>query len=61
MQTIAEMNRRTGIPIPTIRSAIREKRLPAQKLGRDWLIDESEQGYINFVKNHKPRQPKGEN
>jgi excisionase family DNA binding protein len=44
-----------GVDDSRVRVLIREGRLPAQKIGRDWIILEPD---LEFVKDRKPGRPK---
>jgi excisionase family DNA binding protein len=44
-----------GVDSSRVRILIREGRLPAQKIGRDWIILEPD---LELVKNRKPGRPK---
>ena len=46
-----------GVHHSRVRVLIREGRLPAQKLGREWIIMESD---LEKVKDRKPGRPKRE-
>ena len=45
---------RLGVSVARIYQFIAEERLPAQKVGRDYLIDEKD---LALVKNRKPGRP----
>ena len=44
-----------GVDSSRVRVLIREGRLPAQKIGRDWIILKPD---LELVKNRKPGRPK---
>lgn len=46
---------RLGVTVGRIYQLIGEERLPAQKVGRDYLIDEKD---LKLVKDRKPGRPK---
>lgn len=46
---------RLGITVPRIQTFIWEGRLPAQKIGRSYAIDEDD---LKLVENRKPGRPK---
>lgn len=47
--------RELGITVQRVRVLIREGRLPAQKLGRDWIIRWAD---LDLVRERKPGRPK---
>ena len=52
--TTPQAAERLGVSIYRIQQFIREGRLPAEKVGRDWLIRE---GDLKLVENRKPGRP----
>jgi excisionase family DNA binding protein len=46
---------RLGVSVGRVYQFISEKRLPAQKLGRDYLIEEKD---LKLVEDRKPGRPK---
>ncbi len=51
----AEAGRRLGITANRVRALIKAGRIPAQKLARDYFIEEKD---LKLVKNRKPGRPK---
>ena len=51
-----EAAKELGITVQRLRVLIREGRLPAQKLGRDWIIRKSD---LELVRIRKPGRPIG--
>jgi excisionase family DNA binding protein len=45
---------RLGVGVSRIQAMIRDKRLPAQKMGRDWFISETD---LALVADRKPGRP----
>ena len=58
MMTTEQAAQELGVGAPTIRKAIRQKRITAQKLGRDWIVIDDEK-FQNF-KPGKAGRPKRE-
>lgn len=57
--TLKEAGRRLGVSDITLRSAIRRGRMQARKLGRDWLVEESEVRYYELTSLGRVGWPKG--
>ncbi len=57
--TLKEAGRRLGLSDVTLRSAIRRGRMQARKLGRDWLVEESEVRYYELTSLGRVGWPKG--
>lgn len=53
--TTAQAAEKLGVNASRIRQLIIEGRLPAEKLGRDWLIDEKA---LDQVRDRKPGRPR---
>lgn len=51
----AEAAEKLGVHITRVQVLIREGRLPAQKVGRNYVINEDD---LSFVKERKPGRPK---
>jgi len=51
----AEAAKRLGVTQDRVRALIRAERLPAQKLGRDYIISSED---LALVKNRKPGRPR---
>ena len=54
MLTTAEVAERLGVSPRRVRELITDERLPAQKFGRDYLIEEKD---LRLVKDRKPGRP----
>ena len=54
MLTTKEVGERLGVTVQRIHALIRVGRLPAEKFGRDYLIQESD---LKLVKDRKPGRP----
>jgi excisionase family DNA binding protein len=52
--TTSQAAAKLGLSISRIQQFIREGRLPAEKVGRDWLIREED---LKLVENRKPGRP----
>jgi excisionase family DNA binding protein len=52
--TVQDVAKRLGISVPRVHQLIREKRLPAQKLGSQYVIQESD---LQFVKDRPTGRP----
>ncbi len=52
--TTADVAEKLGVSQRRVLALIKDGRLPAQRLGRDYLIDESN---LKLVKNRKPGRP----
>ncbi len=52
--TTKEAAKRLGITMKRVQAMIRGERLPAEKMGRDFLIKESD---LKLVENRKPGRP----
>jgi len=57
MVTLAEASRSTGIPIATLRSAVRDGRLTGRKFGRDWVIEDDQKWKEYLTKYKKKSAP----
>jgi excisionase family DNA binding protein len=55
--TTKEAAARLGVIPARVRALIAAKRLPAQKVGRDWLIKEKD---LELVRDRKPGRPSKE-
>jgi excisionase family DNA binding protein len=53
--TTKDVAERLGVTIGRVYQFIGEKRLPAQKVGRDYVIEEKD---LALVKNRKPGRPR---
>ena len=53
--TTKDAAERLGVTVGRVYQLINEKRLPAQKVGRDYLIDEKD---LKLVADRKPGRPK---
>ena len=53
--TTQEAADRLGVGVARVHQLIQEKRLPAEKKGRDYLIEAAD---LKLVKNRKPGRPK---
>ena len=49
-----------GVHHSRVRVLIREGRLPARKIGRDWIIIESDLEFVKVRKPGRPKKQKGE-
>ena len=58
MKSLAQVSREFNIPATTLHQAVKDGRLPAQKIGRDWLIDTSIPAFQQFLDNYRPREAK---
>jgi excisionase family DNA binding protein len=56
--TTSEAAERLGVHITRVQQFIRSKRLPAEKVGRDWLIEEKDLALVGERKTGRP--PKAE-
>jgi excisionase family DNA binding protein len=54
MLTTNEVAERLGVHVTRVRALITAERLPAQKLGRDYLIREAD---LKLVEDRKPGRP----
>jgi excisionase family DNA binding protein len=54
--TTAQAAERLGVSVRRVQALIKAARLPADKLGRDWLIEEK---HLKLVAERKPGRPKG--
>ena len=52
-KTVPEVSRDTGILARTLAKAAEEGRLPARKIGRDWLIDVSNPKFQEYLECHQ--------
>lgn len=57
--TLKEAARRLELSDITLRSAIRRGRMTARKMGRDWLVEESEVRYYELTSLGRVGYPKG--
>lgn len=55
MITATQAATRLGITPRRVLALIKSGRLPAEKFGRDWMIDESD---LKLVKDRKPGRPR---
>ncbi|MDX6270001.1 MAG: Helix-turn-helix domain [Acidobacteriota bacterium] len=55
--TTNEVAARLGVTIKRVQAMIRDGRLPAEKMGRDYLIKEDD---LKLVEDRKPGRPKKE-
>jgi excisionase family DNA binding protein len=53
--TTKEVSARLGVTIQRVQAMIRDGRLPASKLGRDYVIKEQD---LRLVANRKPGRPR---
>jgi excisionase family DNA binding protein len=53
--TVREAAERLGVTRERVYMLIKDKRLPADKFGRDWQIQEQ---HLKFVKDRKPGRPR---
>jgi excisionase family DNA binding protein len=56
--TTSQAAERLGVHITRVQQFIRSKRLPAEKVGRDWLIDENNLALISECKTGRPPKSK---
>lgn len=56
--SLADAATLAGVDASTLRHAIRDERLTAEKVGRDWLIDRSE--IERYMRERKPRPRRAE-
>jgi len=49
-----EAAKRLGVSVRRVQAMIKAKRLPAQRLGREWIIDAED---LKLVKDRKPGRP----
>jgi len=54
--TTSEAAERLGVHITRIQQFIYAKRLPAEKVGRDWLIDEKDLALVSGRKTGRPKK-----
>jgi excisionase family DNA binding protein len=54
--TTKEVAERLGVTVPRVHTFIKEGRLPAEKMGRDFFINESD---LKLVANRKTGRPPG--
>ena len=54
MLTTNEVAERLGVTLPRVHALIRDGRLPAEKMGRDYFIKESD---LKLVENRKTGRP----
>ncbi|HVF54733.1 MAG TPA: helix-turn-helix domain-containing protein [Pyrinomonadaceae bacterium] len=54
MMTTSEVAERLGVHVTRVRALIVAERLPAQKLGRDYVIREAD---LKLVEDRKPGRP----
>jgi excisionase family DNA binding protein len=52
--TVKQAAHELGVSVPRVHQLIQEQRLPAEKLGRDWII---ESGDLEKVKNRPTGRP----
>ena len=57
--TLKEAARRLELSDITLRSAIRRGKMTARKMGRDWLVEESEVRYYELASRGRVGWPKG--
>ena len=50
-----------GVDSSRVRVLIREGRLPAKKIGRDWIIMEPDLEFVKVRKPGRPKQKEGDN
>jgi excisionase family DNA binding protein len=55
--TVKQAADELGVSVPRVHQLIQEERLPAEKLGRDWII---ESGDLEKVKDRPTGRPKKE-
>ena len=55
--TVKQAAGELGISVPRVHQLIQEERLPAEKLGRDWIIESSD---LKKVKDRPTGRPKKE-
>ncbi len=53
--TTREVSERLGVTIKRVQALIRDKRLPAEKMGRDYVIRIED---LKLVENRKPGRPR---
>jgi excisionase family DNA binding protein len=60
MLTTGEVAERLGVTVQRIHQFIKDERLPAQKMGRDYLIDENDLKRIEDRPTGRPPKAQGE-
>jgi excisionase family DNA binding protein len=55
--TVKQAAGELGVSVPRVHQLIQEERLPAEKLGRDWIIESSD---LEKVKDRPTGRPKKE-
>ncbi len=55
--TVKQVAGELGVSVPRVHQLIQEERLPAEKLGRDWIIESSD---LEKVKDRPTGRPKKE-
>ena len=53
--TTTEVAERLGVHVTRVHQLIKEERLPAQRLGRDWFLEAND---LTLVADRKPGRPK---
>lgn len=53
--TTKEVAERLGVTVARVHALIREKRLPAEKMGRDYMLKEKD---LKLVEERKPGRPR---
>lgn len=53
--TTKQVAERLGVTMKRVQAMVRDKRLPAEKIGRDYLIKEMD---LKLVMNRKPGRPR---
>ena len=53
--TTKDVAERLGVSVRRVHALIQDGRLPAQKFGRDYMIDEK---HLKLVENRKPGRPR---
>jgi len=58
MVTLSVVSRKFNIPVTTLRKAAEDGRLPADKPGRDWLVNLDLPEVKQFLENYRPKGTK---
>ncbi len=58
MLTTSEVAERLGVTVQRIHQFIRDERLPAQKMGRDYIINEGDLKLLEGRQTGRPPKPK---
>jgi hypothetical protein len=58
MKTLVQVSKELNIPKDTLISAARTGRIPAEKIGRDWFVYDSEPKFEQFLKTYRAKEEK---